>query len=121
MKTVQGVKKMHANDIVPDLSKSVAEAIKGIVGDRLRGIVLFGSYARGDYDAESDVDFFVIIDCPAGELSRYSEELCFPASRLSLKYGVSVSISVADLHSFSRYKRHLPFYENIEREGIRIA
>lgn len=58
--------------------------------DRLKGACLFGSYARGEKDAESDVDFLIVFDdirhCNA-EVERTS---CL-TSRLSLKYGVSIS------------------------------
>ena len=106
---------------IADLSQRVADAAREIAGEKLEEVMLFGSYARGDYDDESDVDYIVVINCPAEELSKYSEQLCYPASRLSLEYGVTVSISVADSGSFIRYKRHLPFYENVEREGIKIT
>jgi predicted nucleotidyltransferase len=33
-----------------------------VFGDRLREIRLFGSYARGDADEESDVDVLVVVD-----------------------------------------------------------
>ncbi|MEG1972553.1 MAG: nucleotidyltransferase domain-containing protein, partial [Oscillospiraceae bacterium] len=34
--------------------KSVAE-----FGDKLDAVILYGSYARGDYDSESDIDIMV--------------------------------------------------------------
>lgn len=33
-----------------------------VFGDKLKRIVLFGSYARGNYDAESDIDLIIMID-----------------------------------------------------------
>jgi predicted nucleotidyltransferase len=32
------------------------ERVRPVFGDKLKKVILFGSYARGDYDAESDVD-----------------------------------------------------------------
>ncbi len=34
--------------------EQVAVKAKEVLGDRLRGAYLYGSYTRGDYDAESD-------------------------------------------------------------------
>ncbi|MBX2928815.1 MAG: nucleotidyltransferase domain-containing protein [Saprospiraceae bacterium] len=31
-------------------------------GKRLSGIILYGSYARKDFDAESDIDFLVLLN-----------------------------------------------------------
>lgn len=46
---------------------------KEILGDRLRGTSLYGSYARGDYDAESDVDILLLADVPRENLSCYKK------------------------------------------------
>jgi len=36
--------------------------LRGVFGDRLREVRLFGSYARGDADEDSDVDVLVVVD-----------------------------------------------------------
>lgn len=61
-----------------------------IYQDRLRGVYLFGSYARGDQDAESDLDVLIVLDDYAtlGPEIRRTGEV---TSRLSLEYGVSIS------------------------------
>jgi predicted nucleotidyltransferase len=61
-----------------------------IYGPRLRGVFLYGSYARTEADAESDVDVAVVLDA----IDRYYDEIRRTgdlASRVSLKHGVSVS------------------------------
>ncbi|HEV8253125.1 MAG TPA: nucleotidyltransferase domain-containing protein [Vicinamibacteria bacterium] len=61
-----------------------------IYGPRLRGVFLYGSYARNEADADSDVDVVVVLDA----IDRYYDEIRRTgdlASRLSLKHGVSVS------------------------------
>lgn len=50
----------------------------GLYGDRLRTVVLFGSRARGDAHAESDMDLLVVLDevCSRRkELARMSDVL----------------------------------------------
>ena len=62
-----------------------------VYGDRLKGIYLFGSYARGEADSESDLDILVVLDA----FDRYAHEVNRTgalASDLSLKYGVTVSL-----------------------------
>lgn len=103
------------------VSERLASAAKELLREKLDGVVLYGSYARGDFDKESDVDILVRINCDKTQLSYFRDLFCPTASRLSLDYGVTVSVAVADRDSFNRYKTVLPFYRNIEREGIAIA
>jgi uncharacterized protein len=39
-----------------------AERLRRVFGDRLRDVRLFGSYARGEADEDSDVDVLVLVD-----------------------------------------------------------
>jgi predicted nucleotidyltransferase len=43
------------------LSQDVKQALTELDGDRLDRVVLFGSYARGDFHNESDVDYLVVL------------------------------------------------------------
>ena len=61
-----------------------------IYSSRLQGVYLFGSYARQEQDPESDLDILIVLsdmDTYASEIKRTGEIV----SRLSLKYGVTIS------------------------------
>ena len=45
--------------------------LKSLYQDRLRGVYLYGSYARGEADEESDVDVLVVLD----DLTHYAAEI----------------------------------------------
>jgi predicted nucleotidyltransferase len=49
----------------------VRAGLKQLYDARLRGVYLFGSYARGDFDAESDCDLLIVLDA----LPRYGAEV----------------------------------------------
>lgn len=40
----------------------VVKKAKSLFGDRLGSVILYGSYARGDYDEESDIDVMITAD-----------------------------------------------------------
>ena len=41
--------------------KDFTETMKNHYGDRLSKIILYGSYVRGDFNEEADIDFMVVI------------------------------------------------------------
>ncbi|MCL2222695.1 MAG: nucleotidyltransferase domain-containing protein, partial [Oscillospiraceae bacterium] len=46
------------------LCLEVLASAKKILGERLEKVILYGSYARRDYEEESDIDFFILADIP---------------------------------------------------------
>ena len=63
---------------------TVVATARTALGDRLRGAYLYGSYARGDYDAESDVDILVLADVPREKLAAYKKPFLKSTSDLGL-------------------------------------
>jgi uncharacterized protein len=45
------------------------------LGEKLEKVILFGSYARGDYDEESDIDIMVIADIALGEANETRDKI----------------------------------------------
>ena len=92
-----------------------------IFGARLQNVILYGSYARGEQDAESDIDVMALVDLPKEELVRYRRRVSDFSSRIDLEYDVLLSIKLQDVETFRRYSDSLPFFQNVIREGIRIV
>jgi predicted nucleotidyltransferase len=82
---------------------------------------LYGSYARGDYDEESDVDIFLTVNQSDEAIRAHNKSLAKIDSDLSLKYNVTVSVTVTSLEQFNLYANISPFYRNIINEGISYA
>lgn len=47
------------------------QQIKGIFGTHLSKVILYGSYARGDYKDNSDVDVMILVDLPEEEIKKW--------------------------------------------------
>ena len=89
--------------------------LAAIYRDRLRGVYLYGSYARGEADSESDVDVLVVLE----EYDRYSAEIGRTSqliSALSLKHSVSVSRVFVSESKWRTYDS--PFLRNARAEAI---
>ena len=91
-----------------------------LYGATLKEVILYGSYARGDFDDESDIDVVAIVDQPRLEIGKSYRKLGEVASSLSLSYGLTVSPSVIPFNDYMRYRNALPYYRNISNEGVRL-
>jgi len=104
-----------------DIMRHVFNASAEVLGDRLDKVILYGSYARGDNDADSDIDFLILADIPSekawGERMKISELTGW----LDLEYDVLVSLHVTCSDNFYKYSNHLPFYINVLREGVVVS
>lgn len=103
-----------------NITVSVRDAALRMFADKLNRVVLYGSYARGENVAESDIDIMLLLDLPAEALGKYRSEVAKVASRLSLESEdcVTVSVALQDSKTFEKYKSVLPFYRSIAAEGV---
>ncbi len=110
-------------------NKSEAIAILGevyaacdpIFGNAMRDAYLYGSYARGDYHKESDIDILLTVDMEQELIADYYSAVGIVSSDLSLKHDITVSVTVKPLSQFMQYSNVLPYYKNVLREGIRYG
>ncbi|MBI1794646.1 MAG: nucleotidyltransferase domain-containing protein [Chloroflexi bacterium] len=72
------------------LMKELKEGLVRIYGDRLKAVYLYGSYARGEAQSDSDIDVMIVLknyQSYGKEIDRTGELV----SGLSLNYGISIS------------------------------
>ena len=79
-----------SNDKLEQLLKEIKAGLSMLYGNQLQGVYLFGSYARGEQDAESDLDILIVLS-KYGLYSAEIERTGDLVSSLSLKYNVSIS------------------------------
>ena len=45
--------------------------VRKIYGSHLKSVILYGSYARGDYTKDSDIDIMILVDLPDANSKEY--------------------------------------------------
>lgn len=106
---------------VPQKIKKILEEVKrrlnDIYGDKLKGIILYGSYARGDFSEGSDIDLIILLEYME-ESSAEREKYFDVIWELELIY--DVVISIIPLREEEYRTRRMPLILNAKREGISI-
>ncbi len=104
------------NPAIEPIVREFKAALQAMYGDRLREVILYGSYARGDYDDESDIDLMVVLNDERVDTFGEIRQISPLETRFLLDYGLVVSpLPVA----YSRYKDSFsPIYQEVRKDGV---
>lgn len=97
--------------------RGLRQDLARVLGDQLQSVILYGSQARGQARADSDIDVLVVVrdDSDYGDLIRRTSAA---VSALSLQHDVVISRVFVSRERFEREQS--PFLLNVRREGIPI-
>ena len=106
--------------VIEDLLKNYIADVQKIYGSHLKQIILYGSYARGDFTPDSDVDVMLLVDLPEDRLDESADML----SEIGFDYNVAHDIwfmpIVKNIDHFRYWCKSYPFYSNVVKEGISL-
>ncbi len=102
---------------IADIKGELSAELRAALGDKLHCLLLYGSYASGGYDDESDMDFMVIADVPQEELNKYRKTVNMIASRTGLKNDILLSVSMIDRTTIYSKRNVLPFFDDVLTKG----
>jgi len=91
--------------------------LQKIYQQRIKGLFLFGSYARGEEEPESDVDVGLILD-DFSDIGKVIEKTGEVVSSLSLQNNVVISLH--PIRERDWLSRKTPLILNLKKEGISI-
>lgn len=103
------------------ISEQMVNCYRAVYGADVIEIFLYGSYARGDYDEESDIDMTAIVKGDRLELQQKLKQVWNRSAEIGLENDVVVSPTVIPYDEFEAYKDKLPYYRNICKEGRKIG
>lgn len=96
------------------------EAVVRILGNQLERIILYGSYARGDFKQDSDIDIMILADIQPQETSVYADKIYDVTYDFETEYGIEINPSIQSVQIYEQWKNVYPFFKNIEKDGVAV-
>lgn len=104
-----------------EILEAFTNEMQKIFGKSLKKIILYGSYARGDFKVNSDVDLMILTSLSDDEIKRLENEVYDMAFEYEMTYGIVISVNVKNEDHFNYWLGALPYYDNVKKEGIVLA
>lgn len=103
----------------PEVQTAIAACVRRVAmayANEVLSITLYGSQARGEADAESDIDLFVVVRDDTPALRQALGDLAW---QVQFEYGVVISDTIRSREQLRRMRAlRFPFYQSIEQEGV---
>ena len=113
------IKAKDSNDL-QIIMQDVYIKMRDLYGDDLEKVILYGSYARGDYDDESDIDVMVLVKCDDKKARELYEDHISCMSDLCLDHEICIAILTYNIDYFNEWKDDMPLFRNIVKDGVEI-
>jgi len=100
---------------ISNILREFREELENLYEKRLKGIILYGSWARGDATEDSDIDVLIVLEgkvIPGKEIDRMIDVI----TEINLKHGVLISIYPVSEKDYSTINS--PLLINVRREGV---
>lgn len=101
--------------------QSFAKDVQKVFGKALYQIILYGSYARGDYKDNSDIDIMILTSLSEQEIKDIENTIYDIAFEYELSYEVMISVNIKNTDHFNYWLGALPYYDNVRKEGVVLA
>lgn len=103
------------------LLKSFTKEVQSILGNSVEKIILYGSYARGDFQMNSDIDIMILTSLQEDKIKQIEDKLYDVAFDYQMSDSIVISINIKNIEQYNYWLGALPYYDNIEKEGIVLA
>jgi len=100
------------------LLEEITTEVRKLLGQKLKSVILYGSYARGDYDDESDVDIMVLVDSKGDELKEIEKKVFKIGWDISGDYNIIATVFANNYDYFHSWTPYMPYFRNVMNEGV---
>ena len=105
------------------LQNLLDEYIKGLIdiyGAHLKSVILYGSYARGDFTKDSDIDIMIMLDLTDMDIKKYRHQLSETTYDFNMEYDLDIKPIAKSENHFKKWMNVYPFYANVNEEGVKL-
>ena len=106
---------------ITDIMQQFASSLRKLLGNTLDSVIVYGSYARGDYSELSDIDVMILVTLTEEKIKKISDEISDMAFEYLMKFGVDISPVVTNIDHFNYWVDNLPYYRNVRDEVVRLS
>ena len=117
--TIQELRIEVPADIKSRLNEYVLE-LQNIYNQELERVILYGSYARGDFSDDSDIDIMILLHLSDLEIKQYRHQLSELTYDFNMNYQLDIKPIAKNQDDFMKLVDVYPFYANVKREGVEL-
>lgn len=103
------------NTLISDILSQVKQVAEKQFGERLKAVRLYGSYARGDENEESDIDILIVLD----EIHDYYKDyrkISLQTYEIGFQYDKIISINLSNYQQYINEETR--FIRNVQKDSI---
>ncbi|HCT92563.1 MAG TPA: DNA polymerase subunit beta [Lachnospiraceae bacterium] len=107
---------------MPDQIKKILQIYKKelhtLPDSSIKKIILYGSYARGDFNKNSDIDIMILVD--QKNFKKCEDQIFDLTYDFNQEHNTDIMPIVQNIGHFNYWKKAYMFYRNITQEGVEI-
>lgn len=111
---------MSVKDI-DEVIKMYVDDVRELLGADFHRACVYGSYARGEYGEDSDIDIAIFTDRKPEDFYLLINLISQITFEYNVKYDVILSPVFQNEQEYERMFNAVPYFQSIQREGIAVG
>lgn len=107
---------MKTNPVISQIMQEAVATSRKSFGDKLHQVWLYGSYARGDWDEDSDIDCMIVVSEPVDPWQWTDSAFTDFTIDMLNRFGEFPSVYFTDINQFNTSPEFI--FQNVKKEGV---